>query len=63
MVCERRSTLDGGAGIGLMPNALRTLDALGLGTQVRACAESQLAGGLRPSSGTGLPAPALGCLV
>ncbi len=40
-----------GAGITLMPNALRALDELGVGTGFRELAAAQPAGGLRSSSG------------
>jgi 2-polyprenyl-6-methoxyphenol hydroxylase-like FAD-dependent oxidoreductase len=40
-----------GAGITLMPNALRALDELGVGTEFRELAPLQTSGGLRSSSG------------
>jgi 2-polyprenyl-6-methoxyphenol hydroxylase-like FAD-dependent oxidoreductase len=40
-----------GAGITLMPNALRALDELGVGTEFRELAPVQTSGGLRSSSG------------
>ncbi|MQA17169.1 MAG: NAD(P)-binding protein [Pseudonocardiaceae bacterium] len=51
-VLERADRFDPvGAGITLMPNALRALDALGMGSEVRALVPVQQSGGLRTSSG------------
>jgi 2-polyprenyl-6-methoxyphenol hydroxylase-like FAD-dependent oxidoreductase len=51
-VLERGAALrETGAGIGLMPNGVRALDALGLGRQVRDRATSPATGGLRDRHG------------
>jgi 2-polyprenyl-6-methoxyphenol hydroxylase-like FAD-dependent oxidoreductase len=51
-VLERAPELtEVGAGLSLWPNALRALDALGLGDQVRAAGVPQLTGGLRRPDG------------
>ncbi|WP_432010925.1 FAD-dependent monooxygenase [Streptomyces cucumeris] len=51
-VLERATTLEPvGAGIGLAPNALRALETIGLGDDVRALAAWQGDGGLRTPSG------------
>ncbi len=51
-VLERAPRFDPvGAGITLMPNALRALDVLGVGGEIRALAPARLSGGLRTSSG------------
>jgi 2-polyprenyl-6-methoxyphenol hydroxylase-like FAD-dependent oxidoreductase len=51
-VLERRAEpAEAGAGIAVWPNALRALDALGLGAQARALGIVEIGGGLRTSSG------------
>jgi 2-polyprenyl-6-methoxyphenol hydroxylase-like FAD-dependent oxidoreductase len=51
-VLERRSEpAEAGAGIAMWPNALRALDALGLGEQVRAAGTVEIGGGIRTASG------------
>ncbi|MFJ5033475.1 FAD-dependent monooxygenase [Streptomyces sp. NPDC088560] len=51
-VAERSATLaDAGAGISLHANGLRALDALGVGTAVRAAARPQYTGGTRTPDG------------
>ncbi|MEU6643478.1 FAD-dependent oxidoreductase [Saccharomonospora sp. NPDC046836] len=51
-VLERQSSLsEVGAGITLWPNALRALDALGLGARIRAAGLVQSSGGMRDSRG------------
>jgi 2-polyprenyl-6-methoxyphenol hydroxylase-like FAD-dependent oxidoreductase len=51
-VLERRpEPAEAGAGIAMWPNALRALDALGLGEQVRAAGTVEIGGGIRTASG------------
>src|SRR5919202_2062899 len=51
-VLERAPQLtEVGAGLSLWPNAMRALDALGLGDQVRAAGVPQVTGGLRRPDG------------
>ncbi|TSE01716.1 FAD-dependent oxidoreductase [Skermania sp. ID1734] len=51
-VFERRPALsESGAGITLWPNALRALDALGIGTRIRGLGLAQSSGGMRDSDG------------
>ncbi|CAA9258058.1 MAG: hypothetical protein AVDCRST_MAG54-2331 [uncultured Actinomycetospora sp.] len=51
-VLERRpAPAEAGAGIAMWPNALRALDALGLGEQVRAAGTVEIGGGIRTASG------------
>ncbi|MFI9813695.1 FAD-dependent monooxygenase [Saccharothrix variisporea] len=49
-----------GAGIGMMPNAMRALDALGLADQVRRIGTPKVAGGVRDLSGRSLVRVAAG---
>ncbi|GLZ33906.1 FAD-dependent oxidoreductase [Lentzea sp. NBRC 105346] len=50
-----------GAGIGMMPNALRALDELGLGAEVRRLGTPRVAGGIRAADGRWLAKlPAVG---
>lgn len=51
-VLERRpEPAEAGAGIAMWPNALRALDALALGEQVRAAGTVEIGGGIRTASG------------
>lgn len=51
-VLEQRSSIsEVGAGITLWPNALRALDATGVGDRIRSVGLAQVAGGIRDSSG------------
>ncbi|GAA3722879.1 2-polyprenyl-6-methoxyphenol hydroxylase-like FAD-dependent oxidoreductase [Spinactinospora alkalitolerans] len=54
-VCERAPALDpAGAGIGMAPNALRALDVLGIGDDVRALGASRYEGAVRRKDGRSL---------
>ncbi|MFI9511071.1 FAD-dependent monooxygenase [Nocardia sp. NPDC052566] len=54
-VLERATTIaEVGAGLSVWPNALRALDALGVGAEVRARATEEGAAGIRDSKGTWL---------